>query len=68
MISRVLLLGTIIGWSGSTFIPSAAVLNTPLTTQQLMVKAKKKAISDLCLKKKKSKSVKEICDKWASND
>jgi hypothetical protein len=35
-----------------------------LTAAQLQVKGKQKLISNLCLKKKKSKKVKEICEKW----
>lgn len=61
MISRALLLAAAIGWSGSSLIPKEPL---PLTAAQLQVKGKQRLISNLCLKKKKSKKVKEICEKW----
>ena len=40
----------------------------PLTAQQLQVKGKKRLISNLCAKKKKSKKVREICAEWENKN
>lgn len=62
MISRVLLLSAVIGWSGSNLLPPEPP--KPLTAKQIMEKGRKKQISNLCQKKKKSQKVKELCKKW----
>ena len=62
MISRALLLSTVIGFSSVSLLPSAAVL--PLTAHQLQLKAKLKSRSDVCRKKKKSKTVRQLCQQW----
>ena len=36
----------------------------PLTPRQLQVKAKEASKSEVCNKKKKSKTVKELCKRW----
>ena len=36
----------------------------PLTPWQLQVKAKAASKSEVCKKKKKSKTVKELCERW----
>jgi len=36
----------------------------PLTAAQLQAKAKKKQTSNICNKKKKTKTVKEMCQRW----
>ena len=40
----------------------------PLTPWQLQVKAKEGSKSEVCNKKKKSKTVKELCKRWGKND
>ena len=41
---------------------------TPLTPWQLQVKAKEGSKSEVCNKKKKSKTVKELCKRWGKDD
>ena len=41
---------------------------TPLTPWQLQVKAKEASKSEVCKKKKKSKTVKELCKRWGKDD
>lgn len=52
----------ITGWNG--LYPSAPAEPAPLTSTQLQAKAKYKSVSNVCNKKKKSKSVKELCERW----
>jgi hypothetical protein len=59
MISRAIFLSAIIGWSGAGLLPPE-----PPTAAQLMAKARQKSRSAVCDKKKKSKKVRELCDKW----
>jgi len=40
----------------------------PLTPWQLQVKAKEASKSEVCNKKKKSKTVKELCQRWGKDD
>jgi len=40
----------------------------PLTPWQLQVKAKEGSKSEVCNKKKKSKTVKELCKRWEKHD
>jgi hypothetical protein len=61
MISRVLLLSGLIGGLGSTYLPKDV---KPMTAQEIRDNGKKKSISHLCDKKKKSKKVKQLCDEW----
>jgi hypothetical protein len=62
MIDRLILsavLGTV-GWNG---------LNPePLVPMTLQAKAKYKSVSAVCAKKKKTKTVKELCKKWEQHD
>ncbi|CAB5212544.1 hypothetical protein UFOVP188_28 [uncultured Caudovirales phage] len=62
MISRTILLAAAIGWSGSKFLPPDPP--KPLTSQEIRDKGRKKSISNLCAKKKKSKTVKDLCEQW----
>jgi hypothetical protein len=62
MISRALLLSAMIGWNGANLLPPDTP--KPLTSQQIREKGRKKQISNLCAKKKKSQKVKELCEKW----
>ena len=59
MISRIVLLSAAIAWSGAGLLPPG-----PPTAAQLMAKAKQKSRSAVCAKKKKTKTVKELCNKW----
>jgi hypothetical protein len=36
----------------------------PVTSWQLQVKAKKASKSEMCAKKKKSKTVQKLCERW----
>jgi len=40
----------------------------PFTPWQLQVKAKEASKSEVCNKKKKSKTVKELCQRWGKDD
>ena len=40
----------------------------PLTPWQLQVKAKQGSKSEVCKKKKQSKTVKQLCKRWGEND
>ena len=61
MIDKLLLsavLGTV-GFNG--LVPDPV---QPLTPWQLQLKAKQASKSEVCQKKKKSKTVKELCERW----
>jgi hypothetical protein len=65
MIDRLILsmvLGTA-GWHGLNPEPPQ-----PLTASQLMYKAKDKSVSDVCAKKKKTETVKKLCERWEKHD
>jgi hypothetical protein len=65
MIDRLILsavLGTV-GWNGLFPDPP-----TPLTTQQLMLKAKEASVSQVCQQKKKSKELKKLCKRWGRHE
>ena len=65
MIDKIILsavLGTL-GYQG--FFPDPL---QPLTPWQLQVKAKEASKSEVCNKKKKSKTVKELCQRWGKDD
>ena len=64
MISRIILLSAVIGWSGINLLPATAEPIKPLTPAQLQVKAKQKSVSNVCKGKRKSKTVKEMCRRW----
>lgn len=51
-------LGTV-GWHG--LFPDTP---QPLTPAQLQVKAKEKSISEMCDRKPKSKTAKDLCRRW----
>jgi len=40
----------------------------PLTPRQLQVKAKEASKSEVCNKKKQSKTLKQLCKRWGKND
>ena len=65
MIDRIILsavLGTV-GFNGLFPDPPQ-----PLTPWQLQVKAKDGSKSEVCKKKKQSKTVKELCKRWEKHD
>lgn len=62
MISRTILLAATISWNGINLLPQEPL--KPLTAQELRDKGRKKSISNVCDKKKKSTTVKELCKKW----
>jgi hypothetical protein len=65
MIDKIILsavLGTV-GFNGLSPDPPQ-----PLTPWQLQVKAKAASKSAVCNKKKKSKTVKQLCKRWGKND
>jgi hypothetical protein len=64
MISRAILLSAVMGWSGSNLLSNTPQPNVPLTSAQLQAKAKYKSVSNICQKKKKSKTVKDMCKRW----
>jgi hypothetical protein len=64
MISRVIFLCAVIGFSVSNLLPVTVELPKPLTTAQLQAKAKKKQLSEICQKKKRSKTLMDICERW----
>ena len=68
VISRVILLSAVIGWSGVNLLPPTEKPTVPLTAAQLQVKAKQKSISNVCKGKRKSKTVKEMCRRWEEQD
>ena len=64
MIDKIILsavLGTV-GYNG--LFPDPPKPPQPLTPWQLQVKAKEGSKSEVCNKKKKSKTVKELCKRW----
>lgn len=64
VISRIILLSAVVGWSGINLLPATAEPIKPLTSAQLQVKAKQKSVSNVCKGKRKSKTVKEMCRRW----
>lgn len=62
MISRIILLSAAIAWSGAGLLPPE-----PPTAAQLRDKARHKSRSDVCKAKRKTKTVKELCNKWGES-
>ena len=65
MIDRLILsavLGTA-GWHGLYPEPPK-----PPTTSQLMDMARERSVSNVCVKKKKTKAVKQLCEKWEKHE
>jgi len=65
MISRVILCVMMGGVGLNGLFPEPP---KPLTPAQLQVKAKKKQVSEICQKKKKSKVVKKMCKQWGETN
>lgn len=68
MISRAILLSAVMGWSGSNLIPPTEKPPTPLTAQEIRDKGRTKSVSNVCNKKRKSKTVKELCERWEQHN
>jgi hypothetical protein len=68
MIDRLILSAAVglIGLNG--LLPASPQKPVPLTSAQLQAKGKHKSISNVCDKKKKSKKVKEMCDRWGKHN
>ncbi|MEY4441004.1 MAG: hypothetical protein RL442_4 [Pseudomonadota bacterium] len=62
MISRVIFLSSVIGWSTYMLLPAPEPL--PLTSSQLQAKAKQKSRSAICDRKKQTKTVRQLCKRW----
>lgn len=65
MISRFIFCAVVGGVSWSSTYPATP---KPLTAAQMQAKAKYKSVSNLCAKKKKSKTVKELCQRWETQN
>ena len=62
-----LVVAAVFSWFGVAGLlpePPAA----PLTAAQLQAKAKKKQISEICQRKKKSKTVRDMCKQWETQN
>ena len=68
MIDKIILSAVlgVVGFNG--LFPDPPKPPTPLTPWQLQVKAKDASKSEVCNKKKKSKTVKELCKRWGKDD
>ena len=59
-----LLVAAVCGWLGvAGLLPPV-----PLTPAQMQAKAKKTQTSEICERKKKSKTVKEMCKRWETRN
>lgn len=64
-----LILGAVLGTVGlNGLFPDPPQPTAPLTSWQLQLKAKAASKSEVCAKKKQSKTVKELCKRWGLND
>ena len=61
MISRLIFCALVGGFGLSSTYPAAP---QPLTSSQLQAKAKYKSVSNMCKHKKKSKTARELCQRW----
>ena len=64
MISRVILCVMMGGVGVNNMFPELPDAPKPLTAAQLQVKAKQRSISNVCNGKRKTKTVKELCNRW----
>jgi hypothetical protein len=65
MISRIILCVAMSGFGLNNLYPDTP---KPLTAAQLQAKAKKKQTSEICNGKRKSKTVKEMCKRWETQN
>ena len=65
MISRVILCVMMGGVGVNNIYPDTP---KPLTAAQLQVKGKYKSVSNVCKGKRKSKAVKELCERWEKHN
>lgn len=61
MISRIILCVVMGGAGLGNMFPEES---KPLTAAQLQAKGKYKSVSNVCKGKRKSKAVKELCERW----
>jgi hypothetical protein len=68
MIDKIILSAMLgaLGYNG--LFPDQPLVPAPLTPWQLQVKAKAASKSEVCKKKKKSKTVKQLCDRWEKHE
>jgi hypothetical protein len=67
MIFDRLLVAVVCCWLGVTGLLPADPPK-PLTTAQLQAKAKQKSISNVCKSKRKSQTVKQLCERWERHE
>ena len=65
MISRIILCAMMGGVGVNNMYPATP---KPLTAAQIQQKGKYKSVSNICQKKKKSKTVKEMCRRWENQN
>lgn len=65
MISRIIFCVAMGGVGLNNMFPDPPA---PLTAAQLQVKAKQRAISNICNGKRKTKTVKEMCQRWEKHN
>ena len=65
MISRIILCMVMGGAGLNNMYPDTP---KPLTAAQIQQKGKHKSVSNVCNKKKKSKTVKELCQRWKKHN
>ena len=59
-----LLVAAVCGWLGV----AGLLPDPPLTPAQMQAKAKRAQTSEICERKKKSKTVREMCRRWEARD
>ena len=65
MIFDRLLVASVCCWLGvAGLFPATAEPAKPLTPAQLQAKAKQRSISNVCKGKRKSQTVKQLCERW----
>lgn len=68
MISRVILCVMMGGVGLNSMFPELPDATKPLTAAQIQQKGKYRSVSNVCAKKKKSKTVKELCERWERHE
>lgn len=68
MISRVILCVMMGGVGVNSMFPEPPEPPKPLTAAQMQVNAKRKQTSEICSHKKKTKTVKEMCKRWETQN
>lgn len=68
MISRIILCAAMGGFGLNGLFPDPPKEPQPLNAAQLHAKAKQRSMSNICNGKKKSKTVKEMCQRWEKHN